>query len=69
VIARQVQLLREALKTIPHEGFDSVTILDDALARTVSVVLVPAVAAATAGGAGRDDAAGVYDQQESPPQG
>ncbi len=37
VIARQVRLLHEALKTIPHEGFDGVTILDDASARHAAI--------------------------------
>jgi len=37
VIARQVRLLYEALKTIPQGGFDGVTVLDDASARHTAV--------------------------------
>lgn len=72
VIARHLEQLREALKTIPHEGFDQVTILDDALARTASVELVPVSPAPAAQGAARDDAPGpdaARQQQESPCQG
>jgi predicted kinase len=68
VIARQVQALREALKTIPREGFDHVTVLDDALARSVSVELVPTPAApGVRREAPGDEAA--CDQQESARQG
>ncbi len=40
VIANQVGLLHEALRTIPSEGFDAVTVLDDESARTTSVGIV-----------------------------
>lgn len=40
VIARQVRLLSEALRTIPQEGFDSVTVLDDASASRASLEIV-----------------------------
>lgn len=42
VIAQHVQQLQEALRTIPGEGFDAVTTLDDALARTASVEIAAA---------------------------
>lgn len=42
VIAQQVRLLHEALRMIPQEGFDAVTILDEAQARRVTVELVDA---------------------------
>ncbi len=40
VIARQVRLLHEALRIIPEEGFDAVTILDDATAPRASMEIV-----------------------------
>ena len=40
VIARQVRLLYEALRTIPQEGFDSVTVLDDTSAPRASLEIV-----------------------------
>lgn len=41
VIARQVRLLQETLRTIRDEGFDDVIILDDVMTRQTSVELVP----------------------------
>ena len=40
VIGRHVRLLYEALRTIPNEGFDSVTILDDTSAPRASMEIV-----------------------------
>ncbi len=40
VIARQVRLLYEALRVIPQEGFDSVTVLDDTSASRASLEIV-----------------------------
>ena len=40
VIARQVGLLYEALRTIPQEGFDSVTVLDDTSAPRATLEIV-----------------------------
>ncbi len=40
VIARQVRLLYEALRTIREEGFESVTVLDDASAPRASLEIV-----------------------------
>ncbi len=40
VIAQHVAQLQEALRTIPEEAFDSVTTLDDAMARATSVEIV-----------------------------
>ncbi len=40
VIARQVRLLIEALRAIPQEGFDSVTVLDDSSAPRASLEIV-----------------------------
>lgn len=40
VIAQHVQQLHEALRTIPHEGFDAVAVLDHETARTTSVDIV-----------------------------
>ncbi|MGQ0549102.1 MAG: AAA family ATPase [Armatimonadota bacterium] len=40
VIVQHVQQLRDALRTIPQEGFDAVITLDDTLARSTSVEVV-----------------------------
>ncbi len=43
VIARQVRLLCEALRAIPQEGFNSVTVLDDSSAPRASLEIVTGV--------------------------
>jgi protein phosphatase len=55
VIARQVRLLHESMKTISEEGFDAVTVLEDAQARTASVEIVPAPVPGRARAGGQGD--------------
>jgi protein phosphatase len=42
IVERHVRLLREALKTMPEEGFDEVVVLDAATARRASVEVITA---------------------------
>jgi protein phosphatase len=41
VIARQVRLLHDALRTVGEEGFDRVVVLDEDAARRAAVVIAP----------------------------